>query len=274
MGRTTQDISLPSTNVDQVRAYLAQWTNQNGYKVLDWNSQGQEVVNWHLGSRVKLTPRPGSIVALRHTTGGAIALEVLLTPQGQGTQVHCEGYAAGAGFGFSSEMDLSPNPGMSGMLPRKKGYEHMMGLFSGLSSMGGVPFQPTAPQPGYPQQQQQAYQQPPQQQQAYGRPPQPQQPQAYQQPQQPQQQYPQAYQQPQQPQQQQSVPQPLAQQRPPSPTPAAQPATAMQGSGAAAGSKTPSFCTHCGKALPPDAKFCGGCGKPVTRIGEGPGDER
>jgi hypothetical protein len=237
-GRTILEVTVPNQSVDQVRQFLNGWFPRQGFTIEEWQASGQPKVIWKKAVRVKITPVPGAIVASSIGMGGAIVFDVLLTQNGPNVLFHIQGYAATAGFTAGGEMSLEPNPGISGRIPRKKGYETMMRLFSDLGATCGVVLQPAPP--GYsspPMQQQQQHPQRPYPQQQ----PPPQQPQQQQQPP------------PQQPQQQQQGrPQSMGPQEP------GHKEGAVDTDGSA---YKPKFCIYCGKPLEANARFCGQCGK-------------
>jgi len=279
MARTVQEIRV-QRGFDDVRNFAAGWFNNNGFKVLEWQSKGEELTHWHLTARWKIRPKPGSIVAIQASSiTNAVLFELTMVPEGPSTLLHGEFYVPAAGFLGGKEMDVSENPGMNAMIPRKRGYALMVSFLQALGQMPGPP--PSAiglPPPQFQQQ------------------PQPQQPQPLYQPQpmpQPQQQPPpqQQYQQPMaqppsvasgspqsafSPQQAPPPSQPTQYQTPtvqstqPPQTvwpgaPSQAPQPVAQSPGQVGTQQQTFYCMYCGTPLPPIAKFCVHCGRQAVR---------
>jgi len=140
MARTIQDVRV-HRGVDDVRNFIAGWLNSNQFQVLEWQARSVEIPYGGFGQRMRLHPRPGSIVALwwGGMTGGAVVFELLLVPEGPSTLVHGEFYAPGASMYAGNEWDVCQNPDAMGKWPRQRGYGQMLSLLQALGGLAGAP---------------------------------------------------------------------------------------------------------------------------------------
>ena len=137
MTRTIKDINL-ATNAARTRDHILDWLLRNGFEILERNSSGQPIEKSFRSFKVRLTPRPGFIVALRTSRLGMIVFEVGVEPRDHGCVVHGEFYVAGASGGLvdylGKEFDVCERPDLVGRLPRKKGFKLMGRFISGLGA--------------------------------------------------------------------------------------------------------------------------------------------
>ena len=136
MGRTIREFSVPA-DCGRTRSSILSWLRRNKFNVLEEESAGEPMELSIKGFKVRLTTRPGSIVALRGGRLGMIAFEISPHPEGEGCLIHGEFYAAGAkgrgivGF-LGMEWEVSEKPDFVGRLPRKKGFALMNRFISEL----------------------------------------------------------------------------------------------------------------------------------------------
>jgi len=240
-----------SRGVDEVRNFITGWFSTHEFVVLEWQSRGAQIVHKTMWGRWTLHPRPGSIVAIKPTSmSNALAIEAMLVPDPAGTLVHGEFYFPPMGLLEKEENDVNPKA------LNKWGLREMTDFVQTIGQMGVI----AAPAPSSPQSQYQRPMAGGQAQPAFQGGTTSQQPQpglqmppglethaaAQSQSQQP---HPQAT---------MAAPTPQVQQ---SAAPVGQPAVQSQSQQGA----TPQviYCTYCGKALKPVAKFCVQCGRPT-----------
>lgn len=135
MSRTIKDIKISGRTLPEVKSFILDWLQSNGFKIYNLASKGRiayiRAPYSFLGAFIK--PHRGAIVAAQVDMTGCFVFELSLKETDTDTDVHGEFYTAGELF-FIGALDLKPNSGLLGKIPREAGYQSMTKFLRAMNS--------------------------------------------------------------------------------------------------------------------------------------------